>query len=244
MISSESTLQNCVIRTFDGQFDLAALAYHHPQRYPYLLQSVAHGTAIARFDILFAFPGESIALNQLNKESDFLSQLDQQYAKEQCERDAKLDSLPFHGGWFLYLGYELAQQVEPILQLPDASDTLPVAFACRCPAAVIWDHQLQELILVAEADQVALLDTMQADLEALTTPPEIPLTISGLSEDPAHQFTDGVAKIKHYIVEGDIFQVNLSRAWYADVASEDDLPMGLYQRLCQSNPAPFAALVP
>lgn len=243
MISSDSTLKNCVIRTLDKQFDLAALAYHHPQRYPYLLQSVAHGTAIARFDILFAFPGESIALDQINEGSDFLSQLDQQFAAAQCDRDEGVGLLPFHGGWFLYLGYELAQQVEPILQLPDGVGILPVAFACRCPAAVVWDHQLQQLILVAEADQAALLETMQADIEALVAAPEIPLTISGLSEDPAHHFTDGVARIKHYIVEGDIFQVNLSRAWYADVAGEGDLAMGLYQRLCQSNPAPFAALV-
>lgn len=243
MASSQQTLKNCVIRTLNHQPDLAALAYQFPHRYPYLLQSVAHGTAIARFDILFAFPDESLVLDSLSQGEDFLAQLDQQFAMQKIDSDPLLASLPFHGGWFLYLGYELAEQVEPSLQLPDDDSPLPVAFACRCPAAMIWDHQQQQLFLIAEADHVALIDQMQLDLESVTVLPEIPMVIRNLGEDKDQQFTDGVKQIKQYIVDGDVFQVNLSRAWYADVEGDEDLAMALYQRLCLSNPAPFAALV-
>ena len=47
----------------------------NPQRYPFLLQSVAHGTAQARYDILFAFPQQSVSV-QAGESADFLAALD------------------------------------------------------------------------------------------------------------------------------------------------------------------------
>jgi hypothetical protein len=48
--------------------------------------------------------------------------------------------LPFAGGWFLYLGYEMAAEVEPKLTLPRNPTGLPDAIAHRCPAAVVIRH--------------------------------------------------------------------------------------------------------
>ncbi|WP_455217738.1 hypothetical protein, partial [Kaarinaea lacus] len=93
---------------YDQNLDLLALHRVNPQRYPFLLQSVATGTASARFDILFAFPGKEIRLENVNSHApDFLIELDQQW--NECRRkivdeNGDLDGLPFVGGWFLYLG--------------------------------------------------------------------------------------------------------------------------------------------
>ncbi|MFQ5488009.1 MAG: hypothetical protein ACE5ET_06155, partial [Gammaproteobacteria bacterium] len=46
-----------------GAIDLLALHERLPQRYPCLLESVVHGTPQARYDILFAFPGETLRLD-------------------------------------------------------------------------------------------------------------------------------------------------------------------------------------
>src|SRR5690606_24518641 len=52
---------------------------------------------------------------------------------------------------------------------------------------------------------------------------------------------DGVARALEYIRAGDVFQVNLSRAWQAGFDAPL-APAALYRRLRDANPAPFAGL--
>ncbi len=232
-------------RQLDYVMDLLALHRVNPARYPFLLQSVAHGTAQARFDILFAFPGETFQLDKLSADSDdFLEQLDVRWRAAHVHQSTPAE-LPFCGGWFVYLAYELAQQVEPCLSLPTAEDGLPVAFAARIPAAVIVDHQRQRTTLVVEAGEEYQLDLMAADLRWVT---DIAVADAGpgftLSEEPPQKYLSGVHRIQQYIVDGDVFQVNLSRRWDACAGNTAHAldPADLYQQLRIHNPAPFAGL--
>ncbi|HEX22031.1 MAG TPA: aminodeoxychorismate synthase component I [Chromatiales bacterium] len=223
---------------FLDNLDLLALHEAHPERYPFLLESVARG-GDARYDILFALPGETLSSAA---DGDFLAELDVAWQHESAPV-ADDANIPFRGGWFLYLGYELAAQIEPCLQLTPATDGLPVAFATRIPAAVIRDHQRGGLLLVAE--QPEQLAQVQADIEALpatvvTQDAPAPLQLTLHEADPA-PYLAGVRRCKHYIVEGDVFQVNLSRPWRGELAS-DTCPADIYRRLRRHNPAPFAGL--
>ena len=231
--------------------DLLALHQAFPSRYPYLLESVAQGTANARFDILFAFPGETLELTSLDElrlngnslaNPDFLAQLDASWHADRCPHIAT--SLPFFGGWFVYLGYELAGQIEPVLQLPTHHDELPIAFATRIPAALICDHYNDSLTLVAEHGNEALLAAMMADLERAARSPQVPVTAIkiALQEEAPERFLGGVQRSKDYILAGDIFQLNLSRIWHGVVA-DGIAPATLYDRLRRANPAPFAGLI-
>lgn len=235
--------------------DLLALHEAHPQRYPYLLQSVAAGPVQARFDILFAHPGETLALhydgtlrdshNEIKSDNDFLQQLDHWW-QDVAVDDIPAHDLPFSGGWFLYLGYELAAQIEPNLTLPThgASQQLPVAYATRIPAAIIRDHHQQQTWLIAETAEVKLLDAMQHDISALTTTPTAKIDtpfVTALHEEEATNYLSAVEKIKQYIVDGDVFQVNLSRVWKGEMA-EGVSVADIYRKLCAQNPAPFAGL--
>ena len=107
---------NVLIRPVDGECDLLALHRLNPERYPHLLESVARGTLRSRYDILFAFPGDSLHVANGDRQ-DFLRSLDAWWREERIAPD-KACPLPFGGGWFLYLGYELAAQIEPRLCLP------------------------------------------------------------------------------------------------------------------------------
>jgi anthranilate synthase component 1 len=229
------------IRPVEHVVDLLALHRANPERYPFMLQSVAHGTEQARFDILFAFPGGQIQLDDTSE--DFLQQLDAHW--QTAARDASVmgSELPFSGGWFLYLGYELAAQIEPSLSLPAATDGLPTAFAARVPAAVIVDHQQQQTFLVAEVDHQSRLDAMAADIARLgdVAKKEIPPFALTLDEEDPQRYLCGVERIKDYIVEGDVFQVNLSRAWRV-TCDHTVQAADIYQRLRENNPAPFAGL--
>ncbi len=149
---------------------------------------------------------------------------------------------PFRGGWALFLTYELAAQVEPVLQLPQAEGALPVALALRCPAAVLRDHATGECFAIAEQESAALLDRIQADIDA-ADPAPLPAwqPPQSLHDDPAEAFTAGASRILDYLAAGDVFQVNLSRAWRARFAQPLD-PAALYARLRAASPAPFSGL--
>ena len=217
-------------------FDLLRLHQHNAERYPHLLESVVHGTPQSRYDILFAFPSDTISSNS----AAFLPQLNQTWQTERLELTPS--SLPFKGGWFVYLGYETAIEVEPTLRLSAQNSSLPTAFATRFPAALIRDHKECCTYLVCEPGQEALIELIQQDIDALKpdTAVSSPKVLS-VSEDAPQRFMDGVERIREYIHEGDVFQVNLSRAWAVTIA--DMRAAQIYQALRLHNPAPFAALV-
>ena len=63
-----------------------------------------------------------------------------------------------------------------------------------------------------------------------------------LTEDNPERFLTGVARCKDYILAGDVFQVNLSRAWQANF-EQQITPSQVFAHLRQANPAPFSALL-
>jgi len=236
-----------------GTRDLLPLAAAHPERYPALLESAAAGPS-ARWDILFAFPEDSLTLAPDGMVRDgsahegrvpFLDALDGAWSSSRKHESADAE-LPFVGGWLLYLGYELAAEVERSLSLPASqSSRIPVALALRCPAAILVDRIGGSTWLVAEPGHGNLLDTMRRDLDVVPPgavhEPELP-PLRALQEDEPRGFLDGVARVHGYLRAGDTFQVNLSRAWRArfDAAPA---PASLYGALRRANPAPFAGML-
>src|SRR5690606_377763 len=73
-------------------------------------------------------------------EGDFLAALDREWQALRLPRNPAESEIPFRGGWALLLDYELAGQIEPILNLPQRTDGLPSAIALRCPAAVLRER--------------------------------------------------------------------------------------------------------
>jgi len=238
--------------------DLAAFHRLNPSRYPCLLESVAEGSALnhsslGRFDLLFAYPQESLRLNPdfslsgraAAADSQFLEAFDQWYAAETVTREQN-NGLPFTGGWFLVLGYELAQQIEPTLNLQTRADN-PVAIAMRIPVAVIRDRRERQAWIVAEAGYDSEVRQVMHDLEILQAKqiPESALHGSILEdelvEDNPQNFVDAIRRAQRYIEDGDIFQANLSRQWRGKLRPGIQ-PVDVYERLRAFNPAPFAGL--
>ncbi len=218
--------------------DLLALHAHNPERYPFLLESVAQNARIGRYDILFAFPQERLqgeaalhALARIPVSASASSQADTQ--------------LPFVGGWFLFLPYELAQDIEPSLRGKVAAADLEIQMV-RCPAALIRDHEDQSLWLVSEEGEH--LADLRADLVAAgiaqdSEPDLDPSSAHDLKITEAEElaYCVQVEQILAYIRAGDVFQVNLSREWTAQRPASVSAAM-LYRALRKTNPAPFAAL--
>ena len=108
------------------------LCFHQldAQRYPYLLKSSATRQNNTQYDILIACPQYQLTLdadkslhcsdNDVELSSSFLDTLEVLFQKDKCAEkgnDSK-DALPFTGGWFVFLSYEMAEEIEPCLSMP------------------------------------------------------------------------------------------------------------------------------
>ena len=249
--------------------DLRRLAYADPLAFPVLFDSAATGP-LGRYSILAAYPDaalwqdghgrlHSTGLDNVHeRHQGFLSALDKLWRGSEARQELPeaQEAGPFQGGWIVYLGYELAAEIEPQLMLPAAllPGPAPLAFALRVPAALVYDHVAGRAWIVFETGREALRQRLQRDLAAAAPSPAtagpMATVLSGLrleEEDP-QRFGFSVDAALEHIRAGDIYQANLSRCWRARLAPAAQ-PAGLnlasaalYERLRERNPAPFAAL--
>lgn len=262
---------SATVRELPAGLDLLALKRAAPGEFPLLLESAAQGGK-ARWDLLLAGgetglflgadgvtrreTGHALAGRFLDALDHAQSELRDRLARAAACRDASSGSdaataltveaadLPFRGGWALYLGYELAAQVEPTLRLPAFRGGLPVAAALFCPAAIVRDRDSGRCLAVALPGHAAWLDRLAnvvREVAAVPVAGGAPLRPLRLAEEAEHRFLDGVARVHDYLRAGDVFQVNLSRGWRAGFDAPPD-PVALYAALRQANPAPFAGL--
>jgi anthranilate synthase component 1 len=244
----------CLIRQINPEScqNLTALHQLDNKRYPYLLESVAHGSSQGCFDIALAFPESSLTLDHNRvltlpddrqiKEGNFLEQLDRLWQKEATQVSVQNSSLPFTGGWFLFLAYELVSQIEHKLAAIPTNKVLPIAQAVRIPAAVIRDHRMGALYLIAEKGREELLEVMASDLKEVNSLTEPESTLGKqLEEDEPNNFLSAADRCRDYLHDGDVFQVNLSRECRGKLPSQRHY-LDLYRQLREHNPAPFAGL--
>ena len=261
----------------NGLPDLLQFNGLDPQRYPVLLSSTATRENNTQYDILLACPRYQLTLNAdktLNLSPDdsgasidistgFLDNLERLYLAESevgnqvddrvsATRRSYPDNLPFTGGWFVYLSYEMAEEIESCLSLPVPPVDQPRAVAVRCPAAIIIDKANGRCIAIAEDRYSSLLDTIEEDFDTINNLARLSamqqhtdvlkkVSLASLYEADPTPYLAQVDKIKRYIIDGDIFQANLSRPWRATLA-EDVEDTDLFRNLSANNPSSFAAL--
>ncbi|MBS0377011.1 MAG: aminodeoxychorismate synthase component I [Proteobacteria bacterium] len=244
-------MRNCLIRELSlPPTVLQHLAAAHPERFPLLLDSAALGP-LSDASLLLAYPQAALwldAAGTLHGEGmrpagrGFLDSLEAWWSAERAPSPEP--PLPFTGGWAVFLGYELAQEVEPHLRLPRTP--LPwSAFALRTPAALVHELKSGRVLAVAEPGAEKHLDQLEREARAAAgTATHGNLEILDVQEEDPGAYLERVRRAKEYVRAGDIYQANLSRPW--DVRVRTDSAAGaaaaLYARLRAANPAPFAAL--
>ncbi|MDR3426823.1 aminodeoxychorismate synthase component I [Silvimonas sp.] len=215
------------IRPLSQPVDLAQWHAAAPASFPMLLQS----SGATGWDVLLALPQTSRMYRQADA-AQFLDDL----AALPCNLP-DVAALPFIGGWGVYAAYELLHQFEPTVPTRDTAD-VPVAALWRCPAAVLHHRDEQRWLLVAES--VELIDELERQIATLPGYAANPVAVASVAEDDPQAFLDGVLASKRYVYEGDVFQVNLSRAW--DITLASGSASDVYAQLRRANPAPFSAI--
>jgi anthranilate synthase component 1 len=232
----------------------------------FLLESVVGGERIARYSFLGRDPVATLEVRDgrvLESDADGTRTLPGgllQALRARLGRPAaEVPSLPrFTGGAVGYLSYDAVRLFEkvPDRHPPDAS---PAARFCFYRSLVAFDHVLQRLVLIADAEPgrraayeqaQQVLDALEADLRRPAAPaadrqPAREAPSSRAAEAPADDgafFGDGpgfraaVGRAKEHIAAGDAFQVVLSRRRVVDCPPA---PFTVYRALRMVNPSPY-----
>lgn len=216
----------------DGVLDLLPLHQADPVTYPYLLET--RGTS--GWDILFAFPqGKNLS------QQSFIAALNAAWSADRAPAEPEAVDLPFHGGWFLYLSYELLGEIEPSVPVHPLPQGLPNAVLTRIPSAILVDRHTSQTYFFAEPGYTWALERLMQHADAAPSLAFGTPSIEALLEAPDDEYLRGVARVQTYIEDGDVFQVNLAREWNARLAAGSDAS-GIYQSLRAHNPAPFGGL--
>jgi anthranilate synthase component 1 len=241
---------------------LRRLATAHPERYPALLDSAVAGP-LGKVTILAAQPtaalwrtpdGRVHGRGMVPQGATFLDALEHWWrasggptrAETSDLHLARATGVPFAPGWIVYLGYEIAAEIEPHLSLPRTP--LPwTAFALRTPCALVHVLATDTVWAVAEPGSEDLLAQVVADAHRLAAQPRVAPEPGAepafaVTEEDPERYLERVLRAKEYIRAGDIYQANLSRPWRVRPLQPVDAAL-LYERLRARNPAPFAALV-
>jgi anthranilate synthase component 1 len=234
---------------------LRTLAATRAAEYPVLLDSAALGP-LARFGALCAAPSAALwrdASGALGAtgcsigNGGFLDNLDvwlrSAAAPVQHGSQNEAKSLPFTGGWIVYLGYEIAAEVERSLRMPRAPAPLS-AFALRVEHLIVHDLARDAVFAISENGDAKAHARLIADLQAATAHPEglgdDPVPVTRIAEEPPELFLARVRAAQEHIAAGDIYQANLSRPWQLTLRDPADAER-VYAALRRANPAPFAA---
>jgi anthranilate synthase component 1 len=233
---------------------LRSLAADHAARYPIFFDSAASGP-LARYSMLACEPAAALIrdahgnLTAQHRElvaGGFLDNLEAWFRSETAfTRGAAPKTLPFLGGWFVYLGYETAAEIEPRVQMPPA-DAPYSAFALRVENFAVHDMTTDRVYAVSQRGDASTHAQLIRDLEvadqSTASIDSRPPVLTSLEEEPDALFLARVRAAQEYIAAGDIYQANLSRRWQLTLR-DPSAATQVYDALRRANPAPFAACV-
>ena len=229
---------------------LRTLAASRADRYPVFFDSAAEGP-LARYSVLAAEPRAALFRDAVGKlhgqgitpgAGGFFDHLEAWFRNERAITSQK--PLPFLGGWFVYLGYEVAAEIESHLHLPTA-ETPYSAFALRVENIIVHELATDTVFAISETGDAEALARLIADLREADRHPFVPTSLpalASLEEEPAELFLARVRAVKEHIAAGDIYQANLSRRWRLRLSNRAEVAH-VYAALRSANPAPFAASV-
>lgn len=224
----------------------------------YILESMENSNNRGRYTFLGFDPLLSIICNngEVEIESGATVTLKKKHPGEYIDdilsdyKSVKLDYLPsFTGGLVGYFAYDYIKYSEPSLDIPvKDEEQFKDVDLMLFDKVIAFDHLKQKIILMANAKTInmeteynkAIMELkkmkqlIRTGMPQYNKPVKLLSPIKMLFEE--EEFCQKVEKAKHYIHEGDIFQVVLSNCFQADFTGSI---LDIYRVLRTTNPSPY-----
>ena len=220
-----------------------------------LLDSVSRGYGLGRFSIFACFPRKEIIgygdrIEIISRNGSEIIQADPiEYLRSEIEvsaREASWDSpIPLPGGALGYFAYDFGRRLrKSILRYDENRDSPDMRFGLY-DAVLIWDHSNGDLFVARNPnreDAVEVADQLKGILlDSKSDKADGVFEVGALSCDYTREdYLDRVEEVRRLIVEGEIYQANLSRRYDAAFQGSS---AALYRRLRKENPAPYSAFM-
>lgn len=152
-----------------------------------------------------------------------------------------LPGLPFNGGAIGYFSYDLVRRLEKLPTIADDAEHIPEMAVGIYDWAVVVDHQQRQSFLVGQGSNDKHWQSLIRLFSALPKKDHtnyFRVTSAVNSNMDKASYSRAFQQIKHYLKEGDCYQVNLSQRFVADCEGD---PWMAYQLLREMNAAPFSA---
>jgi para-aminobenzoate synthetase component 1 len=208
--------------------------------------------------LLFSSRGDNITLTQNGETTtlkgnpfDVMGQLLQTY-----KIVTNKVPVPFIGGAVGYFSYDLCHFIERLPQTAVDDLQLPESYFGFYDLILAYDNLLNKAWLVStgfpESDETKRINKAQERIRNFKNKlAETPSKVVELASHPRtpgdgkikgnfthNKYLKAVQKARQYIIDGDIFEVNISQRFDAKIAVT---PYALYSRLRSINPSPFGA---
>ncbi|WP_154124159.1 aminodeoxychorismate synthase component I [Grimontia hollisae] len=224
--------------------------FSHIESHPWamLLQSAAENHPDNRFDILVADP---IATLCSDGETNHITYRDGRNASSKGDPFAALRALqlsllpqidpvspwPFLGGALGYFSYDLGRQVETLPALAIRDIDIPDMAVGIYDWALIADHKEKKLALIQPDgdNRLAWLEGLQEKAR-----PAFSLTGNWQANMTFETYKDKFNRVQAYLKSGDCYQINLAQRFKAPYQGSE---WEAYQKLAQTNGAPFSAFI-
>ncbi len=190
-------------------------------------------------------------------QKDLFGKLKYTLDKYKLERDYP-NGLPkgiFCGGWIGYFSYELGRYIERLPETTTDDLNMPLVRLCFYDRLICYDHIKETCWLIAlqlpndvekPAEKLAGLEQTLAESQKVTVPSPRPADLDNIdfsqircNMDKDYYFR-AIEKIKRYIYDGDVYQINFSQRFECDY---DARPIELFHWQNHFNPSPYSAYI-
>lgn len=215
---------------------------------PYLRASYKLGAR--RASSLLVLEGE---INRTIRRPNLLAELRKLFRKVRIPQDFSSDF--FMGGAVGYWGYELAQEFDRISFRPKPGPSFPALALLFFRGLIVFDHKEERYYLISwlvPQKGIPFLQAFDRAEERLAEMEKLFSSSNGHSPDEDFRlirfrpeisksvFEKMVQRTQAYIRSGDIYQANLSQRFSFTFEGS---PLRLYDRLRETNPAPYSGVL-
>ena len=161
----------------------------------------------------------------------------------------------FIGGWLGYFSYELGRYIERLPATTNDDFEMPLIRLCFYDKLIAYDHLEQTCWLIAlelggdtetPHGKLAALESLVTKAQNVCVKPPVPADLDNIDFSQIRCNMDkdyylrAVEKIRHYIYDGDVYQVNFSQRFESDYNAR---AIDLFHWQNLHNPSPYAAYI-